>query len=48
MLFPAGLAFGLHMSLNDIRDEAALGPEVARIALAVLIGAAVIWWRQIA
>jgi hypothetical protein len=46
LLLPAGLAFGLHMSLNDIRDDAALPREVARIALAFTIGLAVIWWRQ--
>ena len=46
VLLPAGLAFGLHMSLNDIRDDAALPREVARIALAFVIGLALIWWRQ--
>lgn len=47
VLFPAGLAFGLHMSLNEIREEAALPRELARIGLAFTIGAAVIWWRQL-
>jgi hypothetical protein len=48
VLFPAGLAFGLHMSLNEIREEASITREVARIALAFVIGAGVIWYRQAA
>ena len=47
VLFPAGLAFGLHMSLNEIREETTLRRELTRIALAFAIGAAVIWWRQL-
>jgi hypothetical protein len=46
VLFPAGLAFGLHMSLNEIREETTLPRELARIGLALAIGAAVIWVRQ--
>ncbi|MBF9058872.1 hypothetical protein HKCCSP123_06715 [Rhodobacterales bacterium HKCCSP123] len=48
VLFPAGLAFGLHMSLNEIRDQVTFPRELARIGLALTIGAAVIWGRQIA
>jgi hypothetical protein len=49
VLFPAGLAFGLHMALNEIRGEAPASwtAEIARLALAFAIGAAVIWWRQL-
>ncbi len=48
VLFPAGLAFGLHMSLNDIREDASYRAELIRIILALLIGAGVIYVRQIA
>lgn len=48
VLFPAGLAFGIHMSLNEIREGATLTGELGRIALAFAIGAAVIWARQVA
>jgi hypothetical protein len=47
VLFPAGLAFGAQMSLNEIREETTLPRELVRIGLAFAIGAAVIWWRQI-
>jgi hypothetical protein len=48
VLFPAGLAFGLHLSLNDIRSETTPARELARIGAALALGAAVIWVRQIA
>ncbi len=48
VLFPAGLAFGLHMSLNDIRGEAHLSGEMVRFGLTAVIGAAVIYVRQFA
>lgn len=49
VLFPAGLAFGLHMALNEIRaeEETPLRRELARLALAFAIGLALIWWRQL-
>jgi len=46
VLFPAGLAFGVHMSLNDIREDTTARAELLRIGLAFAIGAAVIFWRQ--
>jgi hypothetical protein len=45
VLFPAGLATGFHMGLNDLR-EATWPGEVARLALTALIGSGVIWARQ--
>jgi hypothetical protein len=48
ILFPAGLAFGMHMSLNDIRPQASLRGELARIGLALALGAVIITLRQIA
>ncbi|NKX45885.1 hypothetical protein [Roseicyclus persicicus] len=48
VLFPAGLAWGAQMALNDIRETATPAAEAARIALALAIGSAVIWARQIA
>jgi hypothetical protein len=48
VLFPAGLAYGLHMSLNDIRETATPGRELARIGGAFVLAALVIWSRQIA
>lgn len=44
ILFPAGLAFGLHGALNDLRETEMLR-EGLRLALTLVIGAAVIWWR---
>lgn len=48
VLFPAALAFGLHMSLNEIRvgQGTTWQDELARLGLAFAVGAAVIWWRQ--
>jgi len=47
LLFPAGLAFGVQMALNDLRGTA--WPwEAGRIALVVLIGGAIIWYGQVA
>ena len=48
VLFPAGLALGLHMALNDIRDGTGWPRELGRIGVAIAIGAGVIWWRQVA
>jgi hypothetical protein len=45
VLFPAGLAVGFHMGLNDLREATWRG-EVARIALTALIGGGVVWARQ--
>ncbi|MCU4654756.1 hypothetical protein N8I71_18105 [Roseibacterium sp. SDUM158016] len=45
ILFPAGLAVGLHMGLNDLREATWRG-EATRFALTALIGGAVIWMRQ--
>jgi hypothetical protein len=39
VLFPAGLATGFHMGLNDLR-EATWPGEIARLALTALIGGA--------
>ncbi|MGP1358244.1 hypothetical protein [Roseicyclus sp.] len=47
VLFPAGLAVGVHMGLNDLREASWRG-ETARLLLTLLIGATVIWWRQLA
>jgi hypothetical protein len=47
ILFPAGLAFGVHMGLNDLRKATWRG-EGARLLLTFLIGLAAIWWRQVA
>lgn len=48
VLFPAGLAFGAHMALNDLRSEADLPWEVARILLSFVVAGGVIYVRQIA
>ncbi|MEJ6391746.1 hypothetical protein V8J82_00680 [Gymnodinialimonas sp. 2305UL16-5] len=47
VLFPAGLAYGLHMALNDLRDteQIALRTEFLRVGLALLLAALVIVWR---
>lgn len=45
VLFPAGLAVGFHMALNDVRHAVWRG-EATRLALTLLIGAAIIWYRQ--
>jgi hypothetical protein len=47
VLFPAGLAVGMHMGLNDVRDATWTG-EAVRFMLTAVIGIAVIWWRQFA
>ncbi|AHM04818.1 hypothetical protein roselon_02497 [Roseibacterium elongatum DSM 19469] len=47
VLFPAGLAFGVHMSLNDLRDTAHWQGEVLRLALVLIVAAVVIWYRQL-
>jgi hypothetical protein len=47
VLFPAGLAIGLQMGLNDLRRARWAG-EGLRLLLAALIGGAVIAWRQVA
>lgn len=48
VLFPAGLAFGIHMSLNDLRDAAPWQGEVARLIAVFAVAAGVIWVRQFA
>jgi hypothetical protein len=45
VLFPAGLAVGFHMGLNDVRDATWQG-EITRLTLTALIGGAIIWARQ--
>jgi small-conductance mechanosensitive channel len=47
ILFPAGLAVGFHMGLNDLREATWRG-EITRFALTALIGGCAIWLRQIA
>ncbi|MFW5641302.1 MAG: hypothetical protein ACOCY0_00920 [Roseicyclus sp.] len=47
LLFPAGLATGFHMGLNDLRAATWTG-EAARLGLAALIAALVVHLRQIA
>ncbi len=45
MLFPAGLAFGVQMSLNDLRGT--VWPrEIVRLALVLVIAAGVVIYRQ--
>ena len=48
VLFPAGLAFGLHMALNDIRAEADWRGEMLRLGLTLILGGAAIYVRQFA
>lgn len=48
VLFPAGLAFGLHMSLNDLRHHVQFRTELGRFVTTFLIAAGVIYVRQIA
>ena len=45
ILFPAGVAFGLHQSLNDLR-ETSWRYEGIKLAVILLIAAFVIWRRQ--
>jgi hypothetical protein len=45
VLFPAGLAVGFQMGLNDLRDATWQG-EFTRLTLTALIGGAIIWARQ--
>jgi hypothetical protein len=47
VLFPAGLAVGFHMGLNDLREASWTG-EAARLGLTALIAGLVIYIRQIA
>lgn len=47
ILFPAGLAFGLHQTLNDLR-ETSWRAELSRLFLVALIAGGVIWVRQFA
>ncbi|QBX99755.1 hypothetical protein E2K80_02635 [Rhodophyticola sp. CCM32] len=47
LLFPAGLGFGVHQSLNEMR-ETRWRFEAGKLALAIVISAAVIWHRQFA
>ncbi len=47
VLFPAGLAIGLQMGLNDLRRAGWVG-EGLRLLLTALIAGAVIAWRQVA
>jgi hypothetical protein len=47
ILFPAGLAVGFHMGLNDVRDATWAG-EATRLGLTALIAGLVIYIRQIA
>jgi hypothetical protein len=46
VLFPAGLAVGFHMGLNDLR-EATWPGEATRLGLTAVIAAGVIYVRQI-
>lgn len=46
ILFPAGLALGMHMGLNDLREGTWQG-ETLRLTLTALIGGLVIWVRQV-
>ncbi|MEM7721562.1 MAG: hypothetical protein AAF376_04255 [Pseudomonadota bacterium] len=48
VLFPAGLAFGAHMSLNDLREVADLRVELGRLAVTAALAAGVIYVRQVA
>ena len=50
VLFPAGLCYGSHMALADIRGDrgAATAQDFARAGLAVALAVLVIWRRQIA
>lgn len=48
VLFPAGLAFGVHMALNDIRGESDYRTETVRMALTFVIAAGIVYLRQIA
>ena len=48
VLFPAGLAFGLHVSLNDLRDQASYRIELGRILSTFVVAAGIIYVRQIA
>ncbi|MDG4650018.1 hypothetical protein P6F26_16345 [Roseibacterium sp. SDUM158017] len=45
ILFPAGLAVGVHMGLNDLR-EATWPGEAVRFALTAAIGGGIVWMRQ--
>jgi hypothetical protein len=47
VLFPAGLAVGFHMGLNDLR-EASWAGEATRLGLTALIGVLVIFIREVA
>ena len=47
VLFPAGLAMGFHMGLNDLRQATWPG-EATRLGLTALIAGLVIYIRQIA
>ncbi len=46
LLFPAGLAYGLHMSLRDLIDHPPPNATLIRIGLSLIIGAGVILLRQ--
>jgi hypothetical protein len=48
VLFPAGLAFGLHRTLAEIGAKTSPRAEAARLALTLILAAAIIHVRQIA
>lgn len=45
LLFPAGLAFGLHLSLNDMRD-ANWRFETVKLLVVLAVAGVTIWRRQ--
>ncbi|MEJ6388172.1 hypothetical protein [Gymnodinialimonas ulvae] len=47
LLFPAGLAFGTHMALSEADPPPPVGHTHARLALTLLLAAAIIYRRQI-
>ena len=47
LLFPAGLAYGSHMALTEIRDAATSRQDLPRLAATLITSAAIITYRQL-
>ncbi|QXT38820.1 hypothetical protein [Gymnodinialimonas ceratoperidinii] len=47
LLFPAGLAYGFHMALTDLRDTPTGRQDLPRLALSLGLAAVVITFRQL-
>lgn len=47
ILFPAGLAYGLHMALEDMEPPPTRAQVMARLAFAIVLAGAIVLYRQV-